>query len=640
MRDAEIRRKPRSVSRRFIVYTVMCSSLVTLILTFFQLYRDYRSDVAETNKGLEQIRAVHLETIVDGLWQNDVTRLQTILEGMSQFRDLKYAAVIEGDTVLVSVGVKPATGNGFRTFPLIYTYRGGTEDIGSLEVAIDLEAAYRRVIDRAVVILLSNTLKTALVVCFMLLVFHRLLGRHFSAITDYVSHLNLSGPTESLELSRKTNPAHPDELDFLVGSINDTTQRLIGTIDLEKQIAESRLAQEALQDSERRLLRILDSSPFGVAIGSKATRRRLYVNRRFMELFGSESVEASVQQEIADSYVFPEEMKANWDAFERDGILPYVENQRRRSDGTVWWAASYWREFSFGGETAVMVWFVDVTERKKAEMRLEEKTAELDQLNRGLERAVDERTRELKASKEEAEDARLIAEQSNNTKTEFLANMSHELRTPLNAILGFSEMIKFGAFGPLDAKYVEYAADINKAGEHLLGVIADLLDLSKVERGQLDIKKERIDVREAFQVCRALMINQVQKAGLTLSMDIADDLPLIEVDPQRFRQILLNLIDNAIKFTEKGGAIRISTRRGPEGIVISIKDNGIGIANDDIPRALEKFGQVRKNHTLSHAGAGIGLALAKSFVEVHGGSLIVQSEIGEGTTVTVELPET
>ena len=123
-------------------------------------------------------------------------------------------------------------------------------------------------------------------------------------------------------------------------------------------------------------------------------------------------------------------------------------------------------------------------------------------------------------------------------------------------------------------------------------------------------------------------------------MDIADDLPLIEVDPQRFRQILLNLIDNAIKFTEKGGAIRISTRRGPEGIVISIKDNGIGIANDDIPRALEKFGQVRKNHTLSHAGAGIGLALAKSFVEVHGGSLIVQSEIGEGTTVTVELPET
>lgn len=247
------------------------------------------------------------------------------------------------------------------------------------------------------------------------------------------------------------------------------------------------------------------------------------------------------------------------------------------------------------------------------------------------------------STRKEAEEALRVAmkqaETANLTKSEFLANMSHELRTPLNAIIGFSEMIKEAMFGPLENKYREYAKDINDSGGHLLGIISDILDLSKVEAGELDIEDEGVDVAGAAAVCNTMVSGRAKEAGVALTFDIATAFPTLYADPLRLKQILLNLIGNAIKFTPKGGQVTVtgySTDKGA--VVLAVKDTGIGISRDDIPRVLEKFGQIRTGHTQAHEGAGLGLALAKSLMERHGGTLEIESEVGKGTTVTIMFP--
>lgn len=273
-----------------------------------------------------------------------------------------------------------------------------------------------------------------------------------------------------------------------------------------------------------------------------------------------------------------------------------------------------------------------VFERKQAELGLRNVMSKIDDANRVLEKKVYERTFELKEAKVDAETANL-------TKSEFLANMSHELRTPLNAIIGFSEMIKGAMLGPLQPRYQDYAKDINVSGQHLLGIIADILDLSKVEAGKLDLDVEAIDVAETTAACKTMVGSQAEEAGVTLKFDVPTDLPKLYADPLRLKQILLNLIGNAIKFTPEGGLITVSGESNSDrGIVLRVNDTGIGIAKDDISMVMEKFGQVRAGHTQAHEGAGLGLALAKSLMERHGGELELGSELGKGTNITLTFP--
>ncbi len=293
---------------------------------------------------------------------------------------------------------------------------------------------------------------------------------------------------------------------------------------------------------------------------------------------------------------------------------------------------SFMYRYSPTSDGGVMLIQSDITELKQAETGLRKALQDVDEANQDLEKKVKARTRALKEAIKEAETMNL-------TKSEFLANMSHELRTPLNAIIGFSDMIKGAMFGPLESKYQEYAKDINASGEHLLGVIADILDLSKVEAGELDIKKEEVDVRETAAACATMMSGRAIEAGVTLTFSLDPGLPPLYADPLRLKQILLNLIGNAIKFTPRGGRIIVSGQSiNDGGVVLVVKDTGTGIAKQDISKALEKFGQIRDGHTHAHEGAGLGLALAKSLMERHGGTLSIESEIGIGTTVTVTFP--
>ena len=231
------------------------------------------------------------------------------------------------------------------------------------------------------------------------------------------------------------------------------------------------------------------------------------------------------------------------------------------------------------------------------------------------------------------------AEMANKAKSEFLANMSHELRTPLNAVIGFSELMETGTCGPLGSeKYVEYCRDIRMSGQFLLDVINDILDMSKIEAGRYRLEVEDVDLGEIANDCLRLMSLRAEDKNITTSIDIGEDLGL-RGDRRALKQILLNLLANAVKFTEADGTIKVRARGVSGGITISIEDTGIGIPKHEVRKLGQPFVQVENLLTKSHKGSGLGLAIARSLVELHGGALRIRSTEGKGTIVTVRLPK-
>jgi two-component system cell cycle sensor histidine kinase PleC len=231
------------------------------------------------------------------------------------------------------------------------------------------------------------------------------------------------------------------------------------------------------------------------------------------------------------------------------------------------------------------------------------------------------------------------AEAANQAKSEFLANMSHELRTPLNAINGFSEIMAGEMFGPVgDPRYKGYAADILKSGQHLLSLINDILDMAKIEAGKMTLYYEKVSLQEVCADALRLMRGKAEEAGLKLVLD-ADDLPDIDADQRGMKQVLLNLISNAVKFTPEGGSITVSIRaQHPNRQKVSVTDTGIGIAAEDLSRLARPFEQVEGQHSKTTQGTGLGLALTKSLIEMHHGHMTMDSEPGAGTVVSFDLP--
>jgi len=271
-------------------------------------------------------------------------------------------------------------------------------------------------------------------------------------------------------------------------------------------------------------------------------------------------------------------------------------------------------------------------------------TAELLVSLSAMQDAIAESVRQAEALRR-AEAARLSAEyeaeaavRANQTKSEFLATMSHELRTPLNAIIGFSELIQHALFGPLPAQYSEYAGDIHKSGHHLLALINDVLDLSKIEAGKFELHEDQIDMRELILDAVGLVSDHAKKSGVEIVEHLPSKISTVVADHRLLKQVMLNLLSNAIKFTPPEGRVEVSVDV-MEGIAIVVRDTGIGMTPDEIRIALSAFGQVDSKIARRQPGTGLGLPIARSLVELHGGEIRVESEPGVGTSVIVELPK-
>jgi signal transduction histidine kinase len=261
----------------------------------------------------------------------------------------------------------------------------------------------------------------------------------------------------------------------------------------------------------------------------------------------------------------------------------------------------------------------------------------LQESHAALEQKVEERTRELQKALDELADKSRELEVASRHKSEFLASMSHELRTPLNAIVGFSQVLQQKLFGEVNEKQAEYLDDILSSANHLLSLINDILDLSKVESGQVELERDSFSLREALERGVVMIRERATKNGVGLQLELDPRVELVDGDERRIRQVVFNLLSNAVKFTPKGGHVEVSATRQDGEVIVAVADTGPGIAPQDQARIFEEFQQTDAGAE-HREGTGLGLALSKSLVELHGGRIWVESELGKGSTFIFTIP--
>ncbi len=366
--------------------------------------------------------------------------------------------------------------------------------------------------------------------------------------------------------------------------------------------------RKALRQSAQQMRSLLDSSPVAVAIVD-LTGQLLYTNHRHDELYGAPA--SQLPKNVRDLYVDPPQRDRLLETFRRNGQLLNAEVQFRRPDGGTFWSLLSWKRTEYDGRPVLISWINDITTRKQAETAIEE--------------------------------ARRVAEQANRTKSDFLANMSHELRTPLNAIIGYSEMLIEDADDRSDKASSADLEKIRGAGKHLLGIINDILDLSKIEAGRMDVYLEQVFLPRLIDDVRTIVEPLMSRNGNTLIVECPADIGSLRTDLTKLKQGLINLLSNAAKFT-KQGEVRLSLARlteadRPSRIRFAVSDSGIGMTEEQVSRLFQAFTQADSSTTRHFGGTGLGLTITKHFCNMLGGTVDVSSKPGQGSTFTITLPD-
>jgi PAS domain S-box-containing protein len=377
-----------------------------------------------------------------------------------------------------------------------------------------------------------------------------------------------------------------------------------------RDITERKRAENELRESEARYRRLFEAFPYAIYV--QVRDRIMFVNAAAVELFGFGSADHMLGRSAIGLY-HPDErefvLRRRAQLLEDGPMRPSAELRFVRSDGSVFHGEAVATPVSWAGQRGLLAIVCDISERKKAIAAITE--------------------------------AKESAELANRTKSDFLANVSHELRTPLNAIIGFSDIMTNELVGPLgNEAYKAYAGDVMTSGRHLLAIINDILDISKIEAGKLVLVDGVFSLREALAASIKFVEGRAGERSIDLAWHAPENLPYLRGDEQKVRQILINLLSNAVKFTPGGGSIRATAEVAADGsMVIVVADTGIGIAPADVDKVLVPFVQVESGLDRSYEGTGLGLPIAKSLAELHGGSLTLESTLGRGTKVIVRFPE-
>jgi len=405
-------------------------------------------------------------------------------------------------------------------------------------------------------------------------------------------------------------------------------------------VTERRLAEKKVEESERRYRLLADNATDLISLHA-ADGTYLYVSPSCERLLGYRPDDLVGRTAYglfhADDLA---RIRDPWEAAAAGGdggIVTVTIRMRHKTGRWVWFETTSTRveQGEPGRPPTIVSVSRDVGERVRYEMDLEDERRRIEDQAAYLAEAAES----LAGARHDAEQARIAAEGANRAKSQFLATMSHELRTPLNAVLGFSEIIKDRAFGPgaID-KYVEYAADIHTSGRHLLDLINDILDISKIEAGKLELKPSVLEAEAVLESCRRLVAVRAADGDVRLELAVPDPMLPVYADERAVKQIVFNLLSNAIKFTPKGGRVRLSATAEGNATRICVSDTGIGIPNDQIDRVLQPFEQIDNQYNRAGGGTGLGLSLVKALVELHGGTLRVDSAVHRGTTVSVLFP--
>jgi len=411
----------------------------------------------------------------------------------------------------------------------------------------------------------------------------------------------------------------------------DTHGKPIKFVGTQLDITESKQAEEKLRESEERFKSIFDNAMDGILVGDIETKKTLFGNKMICRMLGFDEEEikntsiSDIHPEKDLPYVMEqfEKQAANVNELAKD--IPM-----KRKDGSVFFADINSTPIKFGGKTYLLGILRDITERKLAEEELRKHRDHLEEL-------VKERTALITAKTEELVIAKERAEAADRLKSIFLATMSHELRTPLNSIIGFTGIILQGFSGPLNDEQKKQLDMVNNSANHLLALINDVLDISKIEAGQLNIDISQVEMNKAIKTVVNIMTQLAEKKGLILKVEVAPDVNTIMSDRRRVEQILFNLLSNAIKFTEKG-EVKIECNIRDSQVITRVIDTGIGIKSEHMDRLFKPFVQLENGMSRRYEGTGLGLSICKKLVELLGGRIIVESEIGKGSVFTFTLP--
>ena len=577
------------IARKVIIGVVVFSSIITLATTSIQIALDYQGEVRGIDQRFDEIRNSNVRSIAQAVWVLDAQQINAQLTGLMNKPDIEFVAVLVNGKISWEAGSQQVKYEVSQFIPLTYTHLGRNMEIGLLEVKASMRGVYNRIINKILVILVSNAIKTFLVAGFLLFFFHYLVTRHLIDLSNYARRLGINLNTEPLTLSRKNSSKKSgDELDTVVEALNEMRDGLSKSyLDLE----ESKAFQRSLLESTFEGIYGLDRQG-RVTFANPSTAEMLGVNHP-NDLLGKNMHLAHHHSQANGTHTEPDECPIRR-AYTVGDLIHRDDEVFWRADGTSF-AAEYWAYplWQKGQLLGAVVTFIDITARKQQE----------------------------------------------KMKDEFISTVSHELRTPVTSILG-SLGIVLGHYQqevPEEVKHMLQVAHRNS--QHLVGLINDLLDVQRIAAGKLKLDLQPVPIGET--VSEAISMNKAfaENHGVTLE-NITQSSGLVFADKDRVTQVLGNLLSNAAKFSPKGGRVEIKTFAIGANIRIEVSDKGPGIPDEFRGKIFQPFSQSDSTDTRVHGGTGLGLNISKALVNAMGGMIGFSTKVGEdsGSTFFFELP--